>query len=297
MIYICVLNYENAEYTLACLDSLLKLRDVEFRILLIDNASSDDSMARLSAYANEHAALVRLFSLKRNLGYAGGNNVGLKYALSQNDCDYAWVLNNDTLVEPGALKALVAYMESNPQVGICGSKLVYAWDRSRLQGYGGFYNRWIGWNSNCVREQEIEKIDYVSGAAAFVRREFLERVGLMSEDYFLYFEELDWAERARGIFRIGCEPRSVVYHWEGASIGAQHGKSGEKSILSDYYSVRNRLLFTRRYHPWCLPSVYVMLFLTIANRLRRKQWDRILVILKLMVGIKDYRFEHPRVLV
>ena len=261
-------------------------------ILLIDNASTDDSVERLAAFSMKHADVVRFFPLKENLGYAAGNNVGLRYAMAQENCDYVWILNNDTLVEPDALAELVKYMEIHHEVGICGSKMVYAWDRSRLQGYGGIYHRWTARSEACVDVRKIGQIDYVIGAAALVRRSFLEEVGLMAEDYFFYFEELDWAERARGKYRLSCAPCSVVYHQEGATIGACPNASEGKSMLSDYYMVRNRLLFTRRYHPFCLPTVYLSLFLTLLNRLRRHQCARIPTLLRLMFGRSDARFEH-----
>lgn len=291
MIYICVLNYCNPKDTIPCLDSLLQLKDAEYRILLLDNASSDDSQEILAKYAALHQDKVVFFPLKRNLGYAGGNNIGLRYAMSQGDMEYAWILNNDTLVEPDALSWLVRYMDQNPHVGMCGSKLIYEWDRSRVQGYGGKYVPWIGVSSTYTEETDIPRIDYVIGAAIFVRRSFLEDIGLMCEDYFLYFEETDWAVRARGRYSLGCEPRSVVYHREGAVIGANAAHPDEKSELADYYAMRNRLLFTRKYYPQCLPTVYLSSLIMIWNRFRRHQYPRMWMFVKLLLGIKDKKYE------
>lgn len=291
MIYICVLNYANASDTLACCESLRRLTGPKFRILLVDNASPDDSQEVLADYAARHAEEVVFFPLEENRGYAAGNNVALRYALAQEDMEYAWILNNDTIVEPDALSWLVCYMAEHPAVGLCGSRLVYEWDRSRVQGYGGRYNRWLGVSDTYRDVADIPRIDYVIGAAVFVRREFLIDIGLMCEDYFLYFEETDWAVRARGHYELGCEPRSIVYHREGASIGADMMHPGEKSELADYYAMRNRLLFTRRYYPECLPTVYLSSIVMLWNRLRRHQYHRIWMFVKLLLGIRDRRYE------
>lgn len=127
MIYICVLNYANADDTMACCESLLRLTEQDFRILLIDNASPDGSRAQFADYAVRHPDRVVFFLLEQNRDYAAGNNAALRYALARPDFTYAWVLNNDTIVEPDALTWLVRYMEEHPEVGLCGSRLVYAW--------------------------------------------------------------------------------------------------------------------------------------------------------------------------
>jgi hypothetical protein len=105
----------------------------------------------------------------------------------------------------------------------------------------------------------------------------------MCEDYFLYFEELDWATRAKGKFSLAFASRSVVYHKEGGTIGTKSDPM-EKSFLSDYFSLRNRLVFTRKHHPVALPTVWFGLFVALANRLRRGQIDRARMILRLIVG-------------
>ncbi|MCR5438564.1 MAG: glycosyltransferase family 2 protein [Selenomonas sp.] len=290
MVYICVLNYNNAKDTILCLESLLKLRFNEYKIILVDNASIDDSRDVLSKYALDKEKVV-FMPLDNNRGYAAGNNVALKHALSCEDMDYCWILNNDTTVEDDALSWLVEHMEKRPEIGLCGSKLVYSWDRSCIQGYGGTYKPWIALSGTILDEKDIPYIDYVIGASVFVSREFLKKIGLMCEDYFLYFEETDWAERARGKFKLSCEPRSVVYHKEGAVVGANAKHPEEKSELADYYSMRNRLLFTWKFYPQYIPTVYLSSLVMIWNRFRRHQYKRMWMFVKLLFGIRDSRFE------
>lgn len=293
MVYICVLNYKNPYITIECLNSLLQLQDVRYRIILVDNASPDDSVSVLQKYIIEHsdAGQIIFFPLKKNLGYAGGNNVGLRYALQQNDMEYCWILNNDTVVDSYALLNAIRHMKKNPKIGLCGSKLIYDWDRTKIQGYGGFYRKWLALSIPCRDVTCIQDIDYVIGAAVLVSRSFLKEIGLMCEDYFLYFEEIDWATRAKGKFELSCAVDSIAYHKEGASIGADSIADGKRSALSDYYSIRNKLLFTRRYHPICLITVYMSLFVSIYRRFCRREYDRMKFIFKLMLGFRDSRYE------
>ena len=291
MVYICILNYNNPSDTIACLDSLLALVGPDFKILLVDNDSSDTSHTILRKYALKHQEKIIFFPLEKNLGYAGGNNVAIRYALQQSDMEYCWILNNDTIVEPDSMLWLYRYMEVNHEVGLCGSKLIYEWDHTKLQGYGGIYSPLFGLSDTCCDLGKLDKMNFVIGASVFVRKSLLEEVGLMCEDYFLYYEEIDWAIRARKKFTIACEPRSVVYHKEGASIGAGAKNPGEKNELCDYFYMRNRLLITRKFFPWCLPTVYLSSLGMMLNRFKRHQYSRIWMLIKLLFGIHDGKYE------
>lgn len=291
MVYICILNYNNPSDTIACLDSLLALVGPDFKILLVDNDSSDTSHTILRKYALKHQEKIIFFPLEKNLGYAGGNNVAIRYALQQSDMEYCWILNNDTIVEPDAMLWLYRYMETHHNVGLCGSKLMYEWDRNKLQGYGGVYSPLFGLSSTCRDLGKLDTINFVIGASVFARRLFLEDVGLMCEDYFLYYEEIDWSIRAHRKFSIACEPRSIVYHKEGASIGAGAKKLGEKTELCDYFYMRNRLLITRKFFPWCIPTVYLSSIGMMLNRFKRHQYSRIWMLIKLLLGIRDEKYE------
>jgi len=288
MIYICVLNYNNSEDTIECLESLKKLINVKYKIVLIDNGSSKETKEELREIVNSNP--IYFIDSKVNRGCAGGNNLALHYALSQADMEYCWILNNDTIVEPDSLSLLVDYMNHNKHIGLCGSKLIYEWDRSKIQGYGGCYNPVLGTMHTCINKENIKDIDYIIGASVLVRKSFLEDVGVMEAGYFLYYGELDWAIRARGKYDITCVEDSIVYHKEGASTGANNAEK-TKSILADYYSIRNRIRFTKKFYPYFLPTVYIGLILSMVIWIYRKQFNRIPIIFKLMLGIKDDRYE------
>lgn len=219
-----------------------------------------------------------------NLGFAAGNNVGLRYALAVGRFEYVWLVNNDAVVEPEALRSLVEVLESRPEAGMCGSTLLEYSEPARVQALGGArYNRWLSTVRPIVAREPARtqregrsveaRLSYVAGASMLVRRAFLEQIGLLCEEYFLYFEELDWAARARGKFSLAYAPASRVYHKEGRSTGASD-RAGTKSAWADFYFQRNRRLFARKFHPFTLPCVYLGLGLSLLNRLRRGRWDQ-----------------------
>ena len=124
----------------------------------------------------------------------------------------------------------------------------------------------------------------------FVKKEFIDEIGLMSEEYFLYYEELDWAYRCKGKYKITCAIDSVVYHKEGKSTGGRINKNN-KSYTSDYYNIRSRLIFSHKYLRKYLFFVYLGLFVTIINRIKRKQFNRILMICKIVKEINLGNFK------
>lgn len=242
-------------------------------------------------------APLTLISNGGNFGFAGGNNVGLKYALARRDFEYVWLLNNDTVVDPNALGCLVERVEQQPKVGMCGSTIRLYHDTEKIQALGGgFYCRWIGlpWHygrfalrRNVVNRRRAEMwMNYVEGASMFVSRQFLDETGLMCEDYFLYFEEADWAVRAEKRFKLAFAPDSIVYHKVGGSIGTSSNPA-KKSYTCDYFNIRNRLLFTRRFYPKALPVIYVVLIGALLLRLLLGKWDRVVMIVNLLLGDVD----------
>ena len=237
-----------------------------------------------------------------NLGYSYGNNIGLTYALAKGDGAFFWILNNDTVVDQDALKNLVATAETlsgaPEKMGIMGSKLLFYYAPETLQGVGGKYNRWtaigrhVGAYEKDTGQYDHQKLeqDYVIGASLFVDANFVTEVGLLNEEYFLYFEEPDWIIRGqRKGWGIGYCYQAKVYHKEGGFSGtAQKGK--DRSVFSDYYGLRNRLIFTRKFYPYALPVVYLSFFAIFINRLKRKQYGRLKLAWRAMRGKLGIRF-------
>lgn len=302
-LFVVILNWNGKTDTLACLDSLLASEGVDFRVVVCDNGSSDGSLAALADWglkrfgpafrqlgpteigAATPAAHERFFLIDNaaNLGFAAGHNVGLRWALRDPGCRQVWLLNNDTVVAPDALSQALARLNASRDIGLCGSTLVYAQDGQTVQAWGGSaYSRWSGRTRHLGAHTPLAQLpadpaaaeaemDCVVGAAMLVRREWLETVGLLGEDYFLYYEEIDWATRAAGRFRLGWAPRSVVFHKEGASIGTAPGVG---SPLSAYYLFRNRVRFAWRFNRGRLPVVLAFTLLDVARLALRARWPQ-----------------------
>ena len=221
----------------------------------------------------------------------------MRYALVQEDAEYYWLLNNDTLVIDSTLSELVKrhkeYKESD-KIGIIGSKLLYYNEPNIIQCLGGgTYNEFLG----IVRQvgdrlpEKLEsskcdeRLDYIYGASMLVKSEFVYQVGLLSEDYFFYYEELDWCTRGRKKgWAISYTKKAVVYHKIGASVNANHKKK-QKSVMSDYYIVRSRLLYASKYNGLVTNLIIRLSLLgTIMNRLFRGQYKRVFMIIKLSLA-------------
>jgi GT2 family glycosyltransferase len=257
--------------------------------------------ARQAAEAggDERAEAVRLVLIQTgaNLGFAGGNNVALRFALTRDDFNYIWVLNNDTVVTPEALGAMVARISQVPDAGLCGSTLLYYDNPEIVQVRGGVrYDRWfatihpLGEGRRADEQFDHARIErsmsYPAGASMLVTRAFLREVGLLSESYFLYCEELDWVTRAQGRFKMAYSPKSIVYHKEGRSIAA--AATDRPFNLTDFYAHRNRLRYTRRFFPYSLPTVVLRTFAAALARLWRRQPRRAWALMRLTWSRQTY---------
>lgn len=307
MVYVVVLNWNGASDTIVCLKSLARLHAPLPKVLVCDNASTDDSWARLQDYASSQNLLdIQLINTGANLGFSGGNNVGLRAALSDPAMEFVWILNNDTEVAPDALAALMRYMNGHPNAGICGSTLLYMHNPEYIQAVGGQYNLWLGTSRHVLGKKRYTRVlcqsvdpltlDYVVGASMFVRRSVLENVGLMSEDFFLYSEEIDWAYRLKRCLpaqTLGYAPESLVYHKEGASTGSNDWQEKAYSYLSDYFFITSRLKFARKLGSVYELSVQGSMLLVSLNRVRRRQWRSAMVALCCFCGVIP-KFLEPR---
>lgn len=329
MIYIIILVYNNWKDTIECLESVFKLKGCNYRIVVVDNNSPNNALEYIKKWAegkilldnkkikfkqlvfpveikpikyeffthndikdnkliNVQKEKLVLIQTGENKGYSAGNNIGIKYALQDNDCKYVWILNNDVIVEPFALKNMVKMMEENFQIGICGSRTYSYYLPNILQCKGGFnYNKWLGCQYKIREPFNIKHLKYVNGSSMLVRKEFIEKIGFLNESYFLYYEEIDWAVRGKKYYKLGYCEDSIIYHKEGASINKGNQK---RSLLSDFYSIRNRILITKRYYKYCLPTVYFGILVAIFNRIRRKEYKRAWIFLKIMFKVGKIKY-------
>ncbi len=281
---IIILNWNGGEDTFACLESLRALDYPDRLIVLVDNASTDGSPETVLRRFPE-ASLVRN---AENLGYAAGNNAGIRYALEQG-ADYIFLLNNDTAVEPDFLSRLVEAAERDPALGIIGPKILFFGSRT-LWYAGGFLDRATGLTYH-RGENEPDRgqydlpgpVDFASGCGLLARRAVFEQLGGFDPDYHHGYEDTDLCLRAKAAgFGVGYLPRAVIYHRLARASG------GRRSPYYLYYRTRNHLLFTGKLglRTWRFWPVFAWLVLKrIAGSLVHRQPKGALATL---AGIYDY---------
>ncbi len=247
----------------------------------------------------DHAAFAHpliFVQARRDIGFAGGNNVGCRLMLARNDAQYVWLLNNDVVLEPDALEQLVRkaeeYEHQKLPVGIIGSRLRwYRWP-DRINAIGGMFNKWTTWSYHLGLNEtdhgqynrDDVRFDYVYGASLFVRADFLRSVGLMNEKYYAYFEEMDWEVRGqRRGWQHGYAWKSVLYHKQGVTTGKEI-KSKRRPLFFMCCKYRGWLLFYWYYYPWLIFAPTLRLIgkalKNIAEGNAREAW----LILKILLG-------------
>lgn len=336
-IYVVILNWNGWTDTIECLESVLRSEYANFHVVVCDNDSSDNSLEKIESWArgelkftysgpeelkkyitpgitkpvqyhiagdfesdgNRADHNLTLIQTGSNLGYAGGNNIGIKYSLQQGDCDYVWLLNNDTIVKPDTLSNMLKHSQKLLDLGVkntCGSLVCFYDQPETIQALGGgSYNRWTGIGKDSFGRYEsidqdfdheliASKLNYISGCSWLIPRPYLDDVGYIEEQYFLYYEELDWTIRGLGQYELAYAPDAIVYHKEGSAIGSRGLKTGP-SIKSDFYMARSRKRFMQKFYPLRMPIVLFTLLLQACNRLRRKQPRNAVAILRVALGL------------
>lgn len=257
-VWIIIVNYRTAGLVVDCLRALVvQATDLRGgRVVIVDNDSRDGSVEVLDATINREgwSEWAVVIPLDRNGGFAYGNNAGIREALlSRHRVDYIMLLNPDTIPRPGAVRALVAFMDSHPRAGIAGSLLenpdgglensahrihspLSELDSgARLGLLSRLLRRYVVWSAPSI---EAHQCDWVSGASLIIRREVIDRLGMMDDGYFLYFEEADYCWRAKQTgWEIWYVPESRVMHLEGASTGI-HAASKRRARY--WYDSRRR---------------------------------------------------------
>jgi len=249
---IVVLNWNGRDDTLECLASLRRVDYPACQVIVVDNGSHDDSVATIreaAICAPTESSRLTLIETGENLGYVGGNNVGLKHAQVLG-VDYVLLLNNDTTVAPDFLRRLVEAAEADPAVGVVGPTIYY-FDRPDVIWSAGGAIDWQRGRTRMVGLDEQDRgqfgseprpVDFVTGCALLIKRSVIERVGLLDVQFFAYYEETEWCARAaRAGFKICHVPRAKIWHKISPTARAD-------SPTTHYYMTRNRLLFLAATH-------------------------------------------------
>ena len=235
---IITINYNGLEDTCALIETI-PFND-KMEVIVVDNASTNDEATEIE----RRYPYVKLIRSDQNLGFAGGNNLGIKVANGK----YIFLINNDTIFKDFNVQALIDRLESSDKIGVVCPKIRFAWDNNPIQ-YAGYTplskitvrNQAIGFGEEDKGLYDLaHPTPYAHGAAMLIKREAIEKVGLMPECYFLYYEELDWSMMfTRAGYHIWYEPACTIYHKESQT-------TGHNSPLRTYYITRNRLLLVKR---------------------------------------------------
>ena len=247
LVYVIVLNWNGKEETLECLESLQRVDYGNFRVLVVDNASTDGSVE----VVGERYPEVEIIENSENLRYSGGNNVGIAQAMAH-DADYVLLLNNDTVVDPSFLGRLVSAAAGDEKRGIIGAKIRYYGDRDLIWyaggrvdfARGGISHRGIRYRDN----GEFDKgcaTDYVTGCCMLIARPVIEEIGGLDEGYYIYTEDADYCHRAgEAGFICYYEPSARIWHKVSSSSG------GGLTPFKVYHRVRSNFRFFARHARW-----------------------------------------------
>ena len=235
---VITVNYNGLKDTCALIESIPFNENME--VIVVDNASIEDEASLIQ----KHFHQVNVIKSKMNLGFAGGNNLGMKAAKGK----YIFLVNNDTIFKDFDADSLINRLETSPYIGIVCPKIRFAWETSPIQ-YAGYTtlskvtirNHAIGYGEEDKGQYNTaHPTPYAHGAAMLIKRDVIDKVGLMPEDYFLYYEELDWSMMfTRAGYEIWYDPACTIYHKESQS-------TGQNSPIRTYYMTRNRILLVKR---------------------------------------------------
>lgn len=258
---IITVNFNHSYVTDELLNSIRdKNSYTNIEIIVVDNGSKEDPVPQWKIKYPE-AIFIRSAT---NLGFAGGNNLGLSVATG----DYLFFVNNDTEFTDGLVETLVNTLNNHPSIGVISPKLLY-YDQPTMLQYAGYTPmNYLTARNSCIGQFETDKGQYnqlvgptgfAHGAAMMVTKAAIEKAGPMAENFFLYYEELDWADRIRhNGFEVWVNMKATIFHKESVSVG-------KKSALKEYYMNRNRILFIRRNAPFVKAIFFYIYFLLVVT--------------------------------
>jgi len=293
-VYIIVLNYKKWQDTLECLESVFRSSYENFSVIVVDNDSQNNSIEHLTEWADrsrETSApvhpisyavfqnqeitdlgspnlLPRLTFIQNsvNAGFAGGNNIALNLLRDQDA--YFWLVNPDIVIKENTLEELVKFAVLQPPHAIIGGIIRSFSGNHDLIIYGGAKVNFLSATvTQILKPGAVDRLDYVSGGCLFTHSSNLKRLGLLPEEYFLYWEETDWCYRAKqmGLDLRVC-PKATCYDKGSTSIG--------RNFLADYYYARNGLLFIAKFRRKNIPFVLFFLGVRFLKRLITGRWER-----------------------
>lgn len=284
---IITVNYNGLNDTCALIDSITFNEDME--VIVVDNGSKENETDILQ----ERYPNIKTIRSDKNLGFAGGNNLGIKAAKGK----YLYLINNDTFFKDFNPQVLIKRLESSPILGMVCPKIRFAWDNNPIQ-FAGYTplspitirNKSIGFGEEDKGQYDSPRqTTYAHGAAMMIKREVIDKVGLIPECYFLYYEELDWSMMiTRAGYDIWYEPTCTIYHKESQS-------TGQSSPLRTYYITRNRLLLVKRNFKGLkkyLAYTYLQMVVAIRDIIKYLLKGRMDLLKATTQGLRDFNNSH-----
>jgi len=264
-VFTVVLNWNGWRDTAACVSSLAQMRYVNNQVIVVDNGSENDSACQLKS---EFPSL-QLIETGQNLGFAAGCNIGIQRAIEQS-ADFVWLLNNDTIVDPEALQRLVHEAQGDRRIAAVGSAIYFMEEPQQLQAWGGGHvNFWLGRSRHFLAPVPDEAVDFITGASMLVSRAALGSVGLLDEQFFMYWEDADFCFRLRNAkWKLAVAGDSKVWHKGSASVG-------KNSVNLDTYFNASAARFFRKHATAPFIPLWTGGGLRLAKRLLNGDWQRI----------------------
>ncbi|MFQ5688125.1 MAG: glycosyltransferase family 2 protein, partial [Candidatus Scalindua sp.] len=236
---IVILNWNNWSDTVDCLESVYDINYPNFEIVVVDNGSTDNSVREIKSRFDS----LTLLEAHENLGFSKGVNYGIKFAMN-NNAEYVFLLNNDTIVDKNVLTELVGRISKDQKVGLVGGKIYFLNEKDKIWSAGGgikpFSKRTYHFGENQFDNREYDserEVDFLSGCCLLIRKEVIREIGLFDTDYFMYYEDADFCLRTKELFKVIYYPQAKIWH--------KVGNASRKSNI-DYYRMKNHFLFLEK---------------------------------------------------
>lgn len=290
---IILVNFNGLQDTLVCIRSLLKLDYRKFRIHIAEVENKNNAREKLKELYSK-SSVVFYHYIDTNRGFAYANNQIIKKLLAKEETEYIWLLNNDTRVRADCLKKLHTCRKSlsgKNKTGILGAKILYADQTEKTQSAGGFFDEKKAVSGIYLQNKPSGSIpktafetDYIVGASMFFHKSITEKIGLLPEEYFLYYEDIEWSLKARkaGYKNFIC-PKAEIIHKQGSSTGVKYGHHKSENLKLKRLLYDNYFLFIRRNYPHLIYRAFFNSIKILLGKLKRGQFRELGLILTVIL--------------
>ena len=242
-IAIIIVNWKQYELTINCLLSLEKLEYKNFKVIIVDNESNFEKVNKIKSGFTK----VEVIESKENLGFASANNIGIKYAI-KNKIEYLMLLNNDTEVNKKFLAPLLNSFKNDNLLGAVQPLIMNYNNRAKVWNAGGYLNNFFGfpYTNNKIKNKNLQ-IDWITGCCIVLKTKVIKKAGLMDEDFFAYYEDVDWSLRIKKLgYKLGVVDSSVIFH-HGTKSSNNSNFEGNLSPFVHYLNIRNHIYLIKKH--------------------------------------------------